>query len=278
MQDIFGRFLKLYVPYILMVIVLIIFMFSSHGQFPSWNEISGWLLIFNQNSDGWPVVMGSIWFLTVFICIMPFTPILRYISQYRNASLLYLIISIIFIGLFSSNSEFLNYSIYPTVSLRLLIFYSVFYFLGIYTAQISISKRSGFKIICVLSVFVIADSINNGGFMMQENKFPPTLIYFAASMISIIIVLIVKNYESNLSKWSNSSMGSFLTYSGKNVFYIYLFQGFGASALYYLIPYYSQFHWIFVLFLSYIINIVITYLLVVIISFVDRKLYFLYKN
>ena len=81
--------------------------------------------------------------------------------------------------------------------------------------------------VILLSMFSLCLYKFNFNFNLQINKFPPTTYYLIASLFSILLVLYAKNMEDRVAKLiKKDPIIKFLGYSGKNVFNIYLYQGF----------------------------------------------------
>jgi len=271
-----ARIFKLYVQYIVMIIFMVIMLIAVFGHNVSSLPIAGYLSIdTNSNSYELPVIFGSLWFLKVFFIVYLLTPLLVWVSKNKQNSLFLLFGLLCLISM----STFINNSIYNAplffTSLRYIIFYTFFYFAGIIlydnkiTLRQCISYISGTLLIVSLYFVTSKETFN-----LQNNKFPPSLIYLLASIFSIVVALYAKNLEGFFKKCPRSVI-VFLSFLGKNVYTVYLYQGFGASILFLIIPkvYPIINNWAYMLILCYTINLMITLCLTFIFVHVNKKIF-----
>ena len=71
-------------------------------------------------------------------------------------------------------------------------------------------------------------------FYLQQFKFPVSYIYINASMISVSLIFLLKNY---ITKFIQRHPCPFLEYLGRNCIYFYLSQGISSSLLYKIVPF-----------------------------------------
>ena len=109
-------------------------------------------------------------------------------------------------------------------------FYSFFYILGYILAQYRVKNiREGLVSVCafVLLWIGIAQIVQIPAIDLQKAKFPPIAMYWAASMISVVIALILKG------RLPRFLVGSFIQKIGRNVIWFYYAQGIGSSLLFF---------------------------------------------
>lgn len=260
------RFIKLYIPYLIMIFVLGFSLIFFYQRDITLDIFIGWLTIIFRESFEIPVVMGSMWFLPPFIIISIITPLLGRILKDKEISFFFIILLIFINFIFSYlNPNIGNVLILKAVSLRVITFYLLIYFLGMYTRNIYFSfKQFTVAFISLSIVFLIYLSSLNYEFDLQINKFPPSMFYFISSMFSIIITVYLKNYENKaVEVIKKNKLIKFLSYSGVNSYNIFLYQGFGASFLFILISNtkFQSLHWTILLPICFIVNIAVSYLL-----------------
>jgi surface polysaccharide O-acyltransferase-like enzyme len=269
------RLWKLYIPYVIMIVVLLLFLAIFYHRIVPWEVIKQWLTFTSRDSFEFGVVMESMWFLAPFLIISIFSPIYEIILKSRKVSIflicLLLCINIIFNFV---DLEIANVLVFGMTSIRIVTFYLLFYFFGMYTKNIKLTLRQLLYILIpVLLLFFSYLWSVDFKFQLQANKFPPTMFYFIASMFSVLGTLYLKNFEERISKSiENNRLLRFLSFSGTNVFNIYLYQGFGGSVIYYLVysPLIGQLHWIILLLLCFVCNLFVSYLLAYVFGELNR--------
>jgi hypothetical protein len=169
-----------------------------------------------------------------------------------------------------------NTSVLGMTSLRTVVFYLFFYFLGMYTRDIKLTIK---HLICVLSpivmLFIYYLWKANFKFELQANKFPPNIFYLISSMFSVTITLYLKNFEGWVSKHiENSKLLKLLSFSGQNVYNIYLYQGFGGTIIYLLVnsSLRNQIHWLLLLIICFVCNLLISYALACIFGLLNKAI------
>lgn len=275
-KDSIKRIVKLYIPYLIMLLVLWSFLFIFYKRVVSFDNILQWVTFSKRDSFEIGAVMGSVWFLPAFL-ITSFvgTFIDKYIRKKIGLILIGFILGInIVFSLF--NFEIIDGSILGITSLRIIFFYMFFYFLGMCLRDIKITKKQFiclFFSLLVVFLFFLAGS----GFILelQLNKFPPTTFYLVASMFSVITTLYLKNFETKMGKLiEKKRFFAFLNFSGINVYNLFLYQGFGAAIIYYIV--YSQnfqtIHWAILLPICFVCNLAISYLLAFVFGKINNKI------
>lgn len=276
-KDSIKRILKLYIPYLIMLLVLWSFLFIFYKRLVSFDNILQWITFSKRDSFEIGAVMGSTWFLPAFL-ITSFTGIFidKYIRKKRIGIILMfslLLINIIFSLL---NFEIIDGSILGITSLRIIFFYMFFYLLGMCLRDIKITKKQFISLLFSLLVVFLLFLAGSGFILeLQLNKFPPTTFYFVASMFSVIITLYLKNFETKMGELiEKKRFFAFLNFSGINVYNLFLYQGFGAAIIYYIV--YSQnlrdLHWTIMLPICFFCNLGISYLLAFVFGKINNKI------
>lgn len=271
------KLFKLYIPYIVMMGVLVLFLGAFWERQIQFSSVQQWLTLTFSNSFELPVVMGSMWFMIPFVIISLFTPLMMKLIKNRKVGMRFIVILLVVNVFFDLvNPSIANIHILDITYVRTVIFFALFYFLGMYTRDFKLSSKQ--FIITLLSLSFISLIYLwglNFKFELQANKFPPSMFYFVFSMFSIMITLYLKNHEIWFSKSIKKSvLLKFLRYSGVNVFNIYLYQGFGASFIYYLIysDIFSNLPWFILLPICFVCNMIISYLLAYIFGGVNKAI------
>lgn len=182
--------------------------------------------MFNVSFPGFKVVAGSIWFMPYyFIVVFINTIVISFINKCTRVSELKFMYMYILLGLFAwiiYGRDIFGLDIF-------FIFYSLFWMLGY--NRVGTSEPVRFVTLLALCVggFFLASYLQGIPFYdLQSAKFPPTLKYGAASMITI---LVVKFFENKVKKCN-----AFLVHIGRNAIYYYFAQGVSSSFIYLFIP------------------------------------------
>lgn len=260
------RLMKLYILYVIMVVFLVLSIIAFFNEPITPYKVSRWLTFRDLYTTSLPVVMASMWFIVTYFMIYLTTPLLMRIYKKNIFSIAFIFLLVIVNAIFIfGNVPIGTIYIYPTTILIKLLFYCLlFYFMGMYLHKRHITSKE-FAVVfavllslCLLCIFRVNFNLN-----LQPNKFPITIHYqIIASLFSILFVLYARNIENNISELVRSNViFKFLSYNGKNVFNIYLYQGFGSSiptlALPYLLGVTSD--WRLLLFINFTTIVLITY-------------------
>ncbi len=261
------RFIKLCIPYAITIATLTLALTVFYKRSISFQTIWGWLTLTFRESFELPVVMGSMWFLAPFIIISILTPVLMRIVNMRNLSAFFIIFLLLLNFLFNSYETGIgDIVVLNLISIRVIVFYLLFYYLGIYTRDMTLNIKEFIYIIISLTFLLgLCLCYFNFKLDLQANKFPPSALYLIASTYSVVATLYLKNFEEKASQKinKNNKILKFLQYSGKNAYNLYLYQGFGGSIIFY-IAYNANIIMLpkgYKLVLSFICNLAITYAL-----------------
>ncbi|KPU43689.1 acyltransferase family protein [Oxobacter pfennigii] len=274
-SDIVKRIISNYIPYVIMIFFLIALLFLFDKVSVPRVTIYNWLTLKSFDSLGWHVVMGSMWFLPVYFVIYSITPIFQKLIKNNSLFIFTIIILILMNAIFTFTSiNIQNLNIYTNVTLRYFTFYILFFILGMYFSDKYIALKEFLIIILGLLFIFLLYLGYYGSFDVQSNKFPPSVFYLIISLFSIFISIYIKNFElpcENLYK--KNVFLKFLNYSGRNSLTIYLYQGFGGSVIYLLASKLIQLKvsWYIIMVLCFIVNILVTYLLTIIFTPINKN-------
>lgn len=232
-KNLFLRLFKLYIPYAIAILFLIFILYFYQNSVPSF-VFKYFLLQGRELPSYFEMVPSSMWFFPNFFLVCLTTPFLLRLSKNHNLSLFFLLLLIIVNCLFSFNdTQVGQVIIYSIINLHFFFFYLFFYFLGIYIKNRTISGRE----FCFMTLALLPIALYTLKLFdfrsLHILMFPPKIPFLLVSLFSILLFLYFQNYENKFRLLlSKSYFLKFLNYTGKNVFIIYLYQGFICSALY----------------------------------------------
>lgn len=179
------------------------------------------------------VISGSIWFMPVYIVIVLINSVVIYAinltsqnnkQKYKNYFRYF--IFLLFLSIFQLGGM----ELFPRIEYQY-IFYSTFFGVGLVYGKKRFEVKHKVFIIglvaliigMLLSSKIIGMPINP----MQNNKFPPNLIYMFYTFIGIWIVIWGGRYGKKFKK-------NILSHVGKNAIWYYFAQGVGSSLIYFV--------------------------------------------
>lgn len=179
----------------------------------------------------------SIWYMTVFYPVVTLgTVIINGAKKYgwRNTDYLYLLfLAVIAVTHLTVSEQGTTFLLLP----RMLWFYLFFFLLGYFVKQVDFYFKSLWTwIAAVLTVLclwaalgkILAVSVTD----LQAAKFPPNIMYLAASCLSVSTALFFRNKIN--SRFLNLVRP--ICYMGKNSICFYFSQGFGGALLFFVAP------------------------------------------
>lgn len=188
---------------------------------PDITAISQALFLKDANIPQFPVFRGSYWFVPIYVKSLLLSIVL--LKFLPRLIFLYILSGIVYICVLTFSSDIKSGEFLGS-DVRSVIFYSLFILLGytLYDKKIKTFWKILLMLSCLISGFTWL-SIPN--FSMQSYKFPPSIIYFVYSLISISLFMIFKSsFNSPLTRWM-----------GKNALYLYMSQGISSSLIYGLV-------------------------------------------
>ena len=203
------------------------------GMAPFYN-FANYIFLFREPLGPLPVVVGSFWFLPVYLCVFPLAALL--VKAPRTQPLL-LLLFLHFLILF--RLPLYVYHKFPFI--EYLLFYLAITISGfLYQNTIYYSVKRSVKKVIFLFVLIFpagplffTDPLTTLS-TLQLSKFPPTYPYFGWSIIGItssIILVSLLRKATSLEPLINK-----LSFLGENAFPAFFAQGISASLLFFLTP------------------------------------------
>lgn len=174
--------------------------------------------------------MGSIWFMPVYLSVLPFCMFVISIINEKSGVLsekyilqFFLICMILFIwSMMGRNYYFLT---------REILFYSMFFLLGFILKDKYIKRASSLIVFLALTIglaYIFSIMLNVDITNLQTLKFPPHIVYFLVSLLAILFAVYFKGKlnikEKNPFVWV-----------GKNAIWFYFGQGISSTLIYQLV-------------------------------------------
>ncbi len=146
------------------------------------------------------------------------------------------------------------------------LFYSFFWMLGMNKMGKAKNLRQLLMFLSLLALGTMFTSYLQGLplYDLQSAKFPPSIKYGFASLITIVLA---KYFEGRYSVKKN-----FIEHIGKNAIYYYFAQGIGSSINYYVVSMVNLNNWLFKWILVYGVNVLVTVLIAEALSFMYSEL------
>ena len=265
----FRRFVSLYIPYLFLG--LLIFSYLYIFRFSKLNFvtfISNWGIFNYTKFFGYDPFIGALWFLKVYISIFLISPALKFIAKFPYASSVFLCFLLFLITMFSfGNPGWQSFRLFGIWSLRQLIFFSFFYYIGI----ISKKTQLHFLELCLVLIILTTGVLINlqyfdFAFSIHKHKFPPAFFYLTVSSYSVTLALFFKTFENKFNLLKTNFTIRFLEMCGQRSYYIFLYQGFTNSIMIpWIIKKYALWHPFPLMCLCFLVNILGTLLIVQII-------------
>lgn len=202
-----------------------------------------------------PVIAGSLWFMPMWIPVSLVGSILgvfllkklQYVYIIRIVT--FLLIGIVWFSITNQSSYFL-FS-------RDFCFYLVFFLLGHLLANRhfkgTIRQYFSACTAIILLWYLVSRMFQIPATDLQGAKFPPHLMYFVASLLSIVTVVYFRGKIDFIVKHCSA-----IRFIGRNALSFYFSQGIGSSIIYYVYPLCLPYGSYFTLAICLIINLVIT--------------------
>lgn len=225
-----------------------------------------------------PVVMGSIWFMRVYYLVIPVGALVRW-AAFRLSGGEKRLLNLLLGGALAADLFGLVFIwqgrtvpwLPPDVQFY---FYLAFVLLGLLCRETSVSRLSwalGMIGMDAVLMLLAARRFGLDWKNMQEMKFPPNVVYFFFSLISIAAALWLKGRRLSLSP------GNPLCRIGRSALLFYFCQGIGASVLMKLMPR-VELVWYLKLPLACCVNLAVTLVLVVLLAGLYKLVFQLLPN
>ena len=211
-----------------------------------------------------PVVMGSMWFMPELFTVVPLCIIVIHCisstpSKCRESAfkLSVLIGFILYLwSMMGFNYLFLS---------RQTLFYCLFFLIGYCSFWRSITRKQFFTVISALVIasLIIASLLDVDITCLQNLKFPPHIVYFLLSLLSVTFAVFFKD------RFSPSHQNWFVII-GKNAIWFYYAQGISSSLIFYLTNRLSCF-WGIKLMICALVNILLTAVIAFLLAYLYRR-------
>lgn len=221
--------------------------------------LANWWVHQYRNTDVFPVVMGSFWYLKIYYIITILGVLaLRFFTQHLPW----------IIGVCLSLTLIFNFipDYYPTGQVGYVAFYLAIFLLA---AQMKGKKLTTAQVLFLLVgvsasyVFLFSYYGTEIFYLINKQKFPPKMPYIIWSLFSLFLVFTF--YNRLMIRREN-----IITYIGKNAIFFYFAQGISSSMVYFVVPYFKgNVHWSLLLMFIFIINLLWAFLLVKLLRKID---------
>ena len=251
------RLLKLQISYMFFVSTLfILYCYFNHNL--TCDKLFDWYLHVYSESKPMDIVMGSMWFMKIYL-IVAFIGVI--VLKYLTDRQIRILSALLLAGILS-----FSFYYYPSgntgyVFVYLLIFLTAKQCRNVYVKVPYIFL--GFFVLLTAYYLLYLYFGERTTILVRRQKFPPNIIYLVYSCFSLFLILIFKGRL--MVKKSN-----FLTYIGQNAIFYYFAQGLSSSAIYHWVEkFHEQIEWYFLMPVMFIVNIVLAVIIAEIIKKID---------
>lgn len=220
------RWCSMLIPYWVFAAICIVLSLMAYPEYQTqdtafvWKVVFSWLIPMDQQMTNLPYLTWALWFVPVYLCVVPAIPLLRKMSQRRGKFLYLPLLLVLFLGAVWVKHAFL----------QKVTFYTLWTYVGMFYPQISKAIRRG-RTKLLLAAAVLAGIAGMYALYrlgkpmdMQNNKFPPNRIFllYSCTMMSAVGLVwpLLDNalerlqcyepFRTVLHQYSNRSMTIFL--------------------------------------------------------------------
>lgn len=253
MQRFFKGLLRLQVQYTIFIALFAVLLLLMGSQSVTGHNVFAWLVHYYIPTDTLPIVIGSFWFLGVYICVSIGGALL---AKYLTSRQLWLaLVPLVGLTLYFQQFPFsIESGIFHIVKPDYIAFYLFFYLLGYLLKDVYVQKLRIVAAIAVANTVALAGVAVASGldiFNIQELKFPPTFVYLLWSLYGILLVVALK-------KRFETMPATFVSYLGANAIFLFFGQGIASSLIYYYMDAIALPYWWLKLAVILSINIIMT--------------------
>ena len=201
-------------------------------------------------------VRGSMWYMPMYFLVATVGGVLvalfrnfQKLSTLTNEIIIFLLVGLFYISATGQDSWFLLS--------RMCLFYLPIYLLGYKASSVSVLTTKVYVIAVLISLgswWGLSYALQIDPYNLQAVNFPPHIIYFAASMLSILSCIYFRRY----TRKSMAEKCKFIRFLGKNSLCFYFSQGIGGSFIYRFTNLADSFGWLITMVLLFIINLTVT--------------------
>jgi len=252
---------KKWIFFLILINIILILINKSHL-----NTLTDWItsiLFIRYPIDALPTIGASLWYMPIyFIVLFAGMVLINFFIKFRcSLSCCFSIIIFFLIGLcYLSFDEKYLYAInkpgggYFGLS-EYFCFYIICFLLGYLSKGYRIKNFFVYCILCIVNIslwFLSSRAYGTAARNLQAAKFPPQLMYFFASQLSICSALYLKGRINRFSQLKC------IRSIGENAIFYYFAQGLGASVLYKILPQLSISIWYVKMLIAFILNVLIS--------------------
>ena len=246
-KKIFYGMINTWVKWILFATILDLVSLICYGkaiQRPY--EYLGQIFFGGLSLEHFVTVNGSMWYMPMYFLVATvgggLVALFRNFPKFStliNEIIIFLLVGLVYVSVTGQESWFLLSG--------MCLFYLPIFLLGYKTA-------SGYIMSTKIYVIGILASLGLDPYNLQAAKFPPHIIYFAASMLSILSCLYFRKYTGN----GIAEKCKFIRFLGKNSLCFYFSQGIGGSFIYRFSYLADSLGWVATMLLLFLINLAVT--------------------
>lgn len=256
----FDNLLKIWMQYIVFIIItdIVCHVILHPGTFSVQDLL--YQMVFAGNTPYVPAVAGSLWFMPMWIPVTLVGSILTVLlrrSAEKSDQYIYIYIRIItFLLVGVAWFSVTNQSTYFGLS-RNFCFYISFFLLGYLLADCRFKGRLWqYLALCAAIIilwFLVSRAFQIPAKGLQNAKFPPHLMYFVASLLSVVTAVYFRGKIDAIVQYCSA-----IRFVGKNALPFYFSQGIGSSIIYYVYPHFLPYGPSVTLAICFAVNLVIT--------------------
>lgn len=236
----FDNLIKIWMQYIIFIFIISVIcnMVLHPGTFSSLEFL--YQIVFVGDTPHLPVIAGSLWFMPMWIPVVLIGSVLtvllkRFFANSAQYICVYIrIITFLLVGV--AWFSITNQSSYFMLG-RNFCFFMVFFLLGYLLANHHFKGRLwqylGICAVIVLLWFLTSRAFHMPAKDLQTAKFPPNLMYFVASLLSVVTVVYFRGKIDHIVNRCSA-----IRFIGKSALPFYFSQGIGSSLIYYIYPHF----------------------------------------
>ena len=256
-KKIFYGMINTWVKWILFATILDLVSLICYGraiQRPY--EYLGQIFFGGLSLEHFVTVNGSMWYMPMYFLVATvgggLVALFRNFPKFStliNEIIIFLLVGLVYVSVTGQKSWFLLSG--------MCLFYLPIFLLGYKTASGYIMSTKIYVIGILASLGVwwgLSFILELDPYNLQAAKFPPHIIYFAASMLSILSCLYFRKYTGN----GIAEKCKFIRFLGKNSLCFYFSQGIGGSFIYRFSYLADSLGWVATMLLLFLINLAVT--------------------
>ena len=241
---------KLQLHYMIFIALFALLLLCLGSQSVTGLNILAWLIHNYLPADKLPVVLGSFWFLAIYISVtlIGVVTINRLRARHLKLILIPLAMLTLYFHLYPLALDFWPFQV---IKPDYIVFYLFFYLLGYLLKDVYIKNWwvvAGIAGSISLLLAVLGGALGVNILIVADFKFPPTIIYLLWSLYGVLLVVSLKNKFESMTK-------NFVSYLGTIALYLFFAQGISSSLIYYYLNYIPIQAWVPKLLIIFAINL-----------------------